>query len=407
MIAEVSILSAIRCLYDAVTDAEKWPIFLKELAACFKGNGAHLVRVQPNEQMMNFSVLYGYDEVLLKLYGGDGVDHGIALGRYEQHLSELMHTDPRIRLAERYPSRPFSCRLALSEAELHGSKIYQEHLKHVDVEYTLGFSIPEDDGSLILLGVFRGKQSTAFNQQETELFSELIPHLKQALALSEHLARVDFANHAVLEALDSVFMAVLIVDEHARVMHANAAAKRIIDLDDGLSLQNGILKLRGKDEDASLRRAIWDAVANAHAATIPASQAFSAPRPSGNDPFPLLVSTLWGNHLRYGLGQLGRPLAVVFVTVPEEPMEAPAESLRRLFGFTPAEARICEYLVGGTTVDETARELGITRETVRTHVKAIFAKTGISRQTELVARIMATPVWMQHKRRNKDAPQAN
>jgi DNA-binding CsgD family transcriptional regulator/PAS domain-containing protein len=408
MIAEISILPAIRSLYDAVTDAGKWPAFLKELAACFGGNGAHFLRVQPQAQALSFSALYGYDDVILNHYGGDaGADLGTALRVYERHFTELIPTDPRVKWLERYPSRPLSCRMRITDAQMHGSRIYQDMLQLADIEYTLAVSLPEDDGSLIMLGVFRGRQSRFFNEREVELFGELIPHLKQAVALSEHLARVDFANHAALEALDSIAMGVLVVDERARVIHANVTAERVLTLDDGISLQNGILRLHGRDDDASLRQAILEAVANAGAETIPSGQALIAPRPSGNDPFPLLVGTLWGNHLRYGLARLDRPLAVVFVTIPEEPQEASAELLRRLFGLTAAEARVCERLVGGATVDEIARALGIGVETVRTHLKSIFAKTGVGRQAELVARIMATPLWMRHSSRNKDAPPAN
>jgi DNA-binding CsgD family transcriptional regulator len=123
----------------------------------------------------------------------------------------------------------------------------------------------------------------------------------------------------------------------------------------------------------------------------------SVSRPSGSESFPVMVSTLWGNHLRYGLGRLDAPLAVVFVTIPEEPQEAPAELLRRLFGLTPAEARLSERLVQGRTVDEAARDLDISTGTARIHLKSVFAKTGVSRQTELVAKILATPVWVRHR----------
>jgi DNA-binding CsgD family transcriptional regulator len=393
MVTESRILPVIRRLYDAAIDAEKWPAFLKELASCFDAEGSHLLRVQPNERALTFSLLYGYDQAMLRRYGGDGVP--AAFARFERHFCQLMRTDPRIRLVERYPSRPFSCRLSISEAELHRSPIYRNLLRHIDVEYTLGVSIPEEDDSLILLGVFRGNQSTHFKEQEVELLGGLVPYLKQAVTLSEHLARVDFANRTALEALDTVSICVLIVDERAHVMHANAVAKRIIDLTDGISLRNGVLSLHTREADAALQRAIGNAVAQARAGAIPASQTLAAPRPSGNEPFPLLVGTLWGNHLRYGLGRLDRPLAVVFATIPEEPQEAPAQLLRRLFGLTPMEGRLCERLVqGGATVDGIALDLNIGAETARGYLKNVFAKTGVGRQADLVAKILSTPLWV-------------
>jgi hypothetical protein len=171
--------------------------------------------------------------------------------------------------------------------------------------------------------------------------------VKQAIAISERLAQVDFAKGAALEALDAIAMGVLLVDQDAQIIHTNAAGKRIIEAGDGISSFKGTLKLHAKDDDALLRRAVWDAVAKAHAGAIPTAEPIAVSRISGNEPYPALVGTLWGNHLRFKLGQLDRPLAVVFVTVPEEPQEAPAELLRRLFGLTPAEARLCERFGSG------------------------------------------------------------
>jgi DNA-binding CsgD family transcriptional regulator len=400
MPSEAQILPAIRRLYDAATDAEKWPAFLQELARAFEAGGANIVRVHPRDHVLTFSVLYGYDDVVLRLYGDGGADFGTAFARYQRHFGELMPTDPRVRFLEQYPNRPLSCRLAISDAELHGSKSYQELLKHADVEYSLVVSLPEEDGSLIMFGVFRGKAGTFFTEQEVETFGELIPHVKQAVAMSERLARIDFANRVALEALDSVSMGILIVDESARVIHANATAMRIIDMADGVSLQNGAVTLTSKEANAGLRRAIWGAVAKARSGRISQGEAMAAGRRSGGQPFPTMVGALWGNYLRYGLGRLDRPLAVVFITIPEEPQEAPAELLRRLFGLTLAEARLCERLVLGRTVEQAAGELDIATNTARVHLKRAFDKTGVSRQAELVAKILATPVWLHHRERD-------
>jgi DNA-binding CsgD family transcriptional regulator/PAS domain-containing protein len=394
------ICPAIRRLYEAATDAGQWPAFLEELARCFGGKGAHIVRVNPRDHVLSFSALYGYDDYIREHYAFDGADIGIAFRRFDERFGKLMPTDPRVRLVERYPNRPFSCRSAISDAELHASRMYQEVLSPADVEYSLVVNIPEDDGSLILFGVFRGRQSSSFKEHDVEAFGELIPHVKQAVSLGEHLARVDFANRVAFEALDSLAMGVLIVDEHARIVHASATARRVIDADDGVALLNGALKLQSRDDDARLRGAIWDAIASARSGGMPPAQAVAINRASGKEPYPALVCALWGNHLRCGVGRLDSPLAIVFVSIPEEPQEAPAELLRRLFGLTLAEARLCERLVHGETVEEAAQDLNIAKDTARVHLRNVFDKTGVSRQAELIAKILATPVWLHHRGRS-------
>lgn len=50
---------------------------------------------------------------------------------------------------------------------------------------------------------------------------------------------------------------------------------------------------------------------------------------------------------------------------------------------TSAQARLALFLAEGGTIGEYAQVMGIKISTVRTHLKSIFAKTGVKRQTEL------------------------
>ncbi|MGY8661004.1 helix-turn-helix transcriptional regulator [Bradyrhizobium sp. UFLA05-109] len=60
-------------------------------------------------------------------------------------------------------------------------------------------------------------------------------------------------------------------------------------------------------------------------------------------------------------------------------------ALQSLFGLTPAEGRLAAILALGVSLDEASVKLGVSRETVRNHLKSIFSKSGTSRQPELVA----------------------
>jgi DNA-binding CsgD family transcriptional regulator len=58
--------------------------------------------------------------------------------------------------------------------------------------------------------------------------------------------------------------------------------------------------------------------------------------------------------------------------------------LQGLFDLTPAEARVARAIAAGRPAAEIARAHGVSAETVRTQLRAIFSKTGVSRQVELV-----------------------
>ena len=53
-------------------------------------------------------------------------------------------------------------------------------------------------------------------------------------------------------------------------------------------------------------------------------------------------------------------------------------------GLTPMESRVAVWLAEGKTVRDIARASGRTENTIRWHMKNIFAKQGIGRQFELV-----------------------
>lgn len=56
---------------------------------------------------------------------------------------------------------------------------------------------------------------------------------------------------------------------------------------------------------------------------------------------------------------------------------------RTRFDLTETQARIATFLAEGGTVNEYAEAMGVSAGTVRTHLKTIFAKTGVRRQAEL------------------------
>ena len=51
------------------------------------------------------------------------------------------------------------------------------------------------------------------------------------------------------------------------------------------------------------------------------------------------------------------------------------------------QAKVAEYLAAGATAREVATSMGLSPETVRTHIKNIYARLGIGSRAELVGRV--------------------
>lgn len=66
-----------------------------------------------------------------------------------------------------------------------------------------------------------------------------------------------------------------------------------------------------------------------------------------------------------------------------------APLLADAFGLTPREQEICEATARGLSNQEIAAEVGLSAHTVRDHLKAVFAKMGVTSRGELVARMFS------------------
>ena len=93
------------------------------------------------------------------------------------------------------------------------------------------------------------------------------------------------------------------------------------------------------------------------------------------------------------LSEGGPHTVLILIDLATQP-QPNRSALERIYGLTPAEARLAVRLGSGATLSEAAEALGISIATVRTQLRSIFDKTHTHRQAELViliARLSALP----------------
>jgi DNA-binding CsgD family transcriptional regulator len=71
------------------------------------------------------------------------------------------------------------------------------------------------------------------------------------------------------------------------------------------------------------------------------------------------------------------------VIEPKSDEPADPALVRDLLGLTLGEARVAALVGSGLAPRQASENLGITEESARTTLKRVFAKTGVSRQSEL------------------------
>jgi FixJ family two-component response regulator/DNA-binding CsgD family transcriptional regulator len=87
-----------------------------------------------------------------------------------------------------------------------------------------------------------------------------------------------------------------------------------------------------------------------------------------------------------GLGD--RPAVYLFLVDPTQWHAPEPQLLMGMFGLTLSEARLTAALVDGLSLEEAAQLCHLTLNSARTYLKTIFAKVGVSRQSELLRTIL-------------------
>jgi DNA-binding CsgD family transcriptional regulator len=209
----------------------------------------------------------------------------------------------------------------------------------------------------------------------------LVPHLLRVAQLNRQLGQLEARARATETCLDRLAMAMLLVDSAGQVAYFNPSAGQIIAAGDGISLVHNKLDATSPNEGQALRHLVATALLASRDCAASPGGVMRITRRSGGQPYEVLVAPVSANTIAIGFSG---PMAAVFIRDPAARGAAPLAWLQRLYSLTGAEARLMQALLAGDTLATIADRFGITTETARTHLKAVFSKTGTSSQLELL-----------------------
>lgn len=357
-----------------------------------------------------------WDEVMpgiSGIFGGAGVAFGVVSIRrglllFPEHnfspdcmrgVAERYHTpsnNPGIRVAvSTAPLTIAPLESVLSNTELEGTDFYNDLMRPYGLWHGLCANVYRDHEHLVALSSFRGASAGAYENGETVRFAALLPHLYRSIGVFIRLTALDALARAGTEIINRLPQEIVVTDPAGRVGFVNSTAEAIIEEDDGLTLRDGVLHTSRRKETEQLARLIAEAAGLPGTNGRPATKktgAMQVSRPSMRQPLPLVVAPM-----RFGGSSPRDPLAVsITIGDPERLPEATSETLARLYGLTAAEASLAVLLVRGCSPRAAADQLGVTINTVRTHIRHLLLKTGTERLTDLVRRIMSGPGAITH-----------
>jgi len=210
------------------------------------------------------------------------------------------------------------------------------------------------------------------------LCAMFLPHLRRASQLHNLLGRSESLSELYSQAISRLSVATLVLDESGSVLRLNPVAQEILASSDGLKLVGGRLEATYPSDNRELQRLIR----SAFSPDAPKSaEAMSVARPSGLVSLGLVVESIpsldWAE-------EKGQPAALVYIRDSVSKSLASEVVTKQLFNLTKAETSLAMELANGLSLEEAAEALNIRRNTARAHLRSIFSKTGVRRQTELV-----------------------
>lgn len=264
----------------------------------------------------------------------------------------------------------------------HG--FYRQYLQKLDLRYVLATNLRSIGGMHCGLFACRDHAAVDFDTADLALVHLLLPHLQQALDLHATIDRSESERRLYALTIDRLMVGTVILDTKGRLLRSNSAAQRLLDRGDGLEHRHERLQAFTRPDNRNLQKAIQTVLQ--HGLHHEHIEVIALTRPSGAMPLNLLLRPIPQHHECDSDAR--QPAVAVFIRDPADSPKASHILLRSLFHLTRTETDVAIQMMDGLTLDETAGALGVSRNTVRTHLRGVFAKTGVTRQAELVKTLL-------------------
>jgi DNA-binding CsgD family transcriptional regulator len=354
-------------IYDATAEEELWTQALIDIADLTGSLGGFVFGVENKARMVTFTFNGRMSEESHRVYRERHIVNPWAAYMISSPVGKLVQSDDIVPLPALQRTAFFD--EVLRPQEMAHNAMLPLAAKH---DFQVGFNI------------CRSARQGPFEADELRFISRLFPHLRRSLLLGFRLDGYKALQQAQFSVLDRLTVGVILLDRASKVVLANSAARAMTAGDGPLRLRNSVVagvsqasaQRLGGLIDAALRGAPLGAM--------------SIPHPDDGRLFTILVSSIRSRDIdRFGGLGMRDAAAMMFIFDPARPLDIPAEWIMDAYRLTLAEARVALSVSSGASVAETAHRLNISPNTVKTHLRRVFVKTGASRQADL-ARIIAS-----------------
>ncbi|WP_347332923.1 helix-turn-helix transcriptional regulator [Marinimicrobium locisalis] len=364
----------IRLLYESATSEPAWESFFKELLNTLRLRSGNLLttNIKSGEICSHYQV-------------GEGIE----LHYMDAYMERYRHEDPIISSAFKQPFGTvvtFGTLCVPGDYQLVKSDYYQKWCVPQDIFDGACAQVLSDGDWCTFIVLERRKSEGAFKQTDIALIERLLPHLRQAFQI--HLRFTTLKNESSgLDALLALFpYGTAAIDSNGLISNINQKAIDILNRHPGVTLNQKRLSF----EDAVLSKRVSLSIINsAYSARETADYSVHIYRVEESaSPLHLLV-------LPFSPLSRSAPTssikAIIALYDSKQPLTPHISTIAALYRLTQSEAELTTHLITGESLEEIARKSCKSKETLRGYLKTIFRKLNVTRQAELVAKILTGP----------------
>ncbi|ULK97566.1 helix-turn-helix transcriptional regulator [Bradyrhizobium sp. I71] len=347
-------------IYDAVLDASLWSAALEGIADITHSAAA---------------LIHGYS-----------VDHKLYtfhnLGRIDPECKrrhELYHVSNPWMRSSRFPAGQMVHTDDLIElSQLKRTAFYDDVLRPQNLAHGLIVNVVSRREFRVSLNVERSETSGPFSARDRAILSSLLPHLRRACELRLRMLDYQEAAQTERDALDALSTGIVVFDAGQRVLFANSAARARAE-EVSLRLDAGCAPSGPSANE--LRAVLADTLRGETVGTC------RLLHPSGRE-IRITVTPVKGRAFAHpSHHKRASPAAIALLGDVSRSRDAASALLAARHGLTAAELRAAAALAQTSGMEAAAAMLGLSRNTLKTHAKRIYAKTGVRGHAELVQSI--------------------
>jgi DNA-binding CsgD family transcriptional regulator len=268
-------------------------------------------------------------------------------------------------------------RIAGPEA-LAGKRYLREWAHPQGIRDAIAVAIARAPAMLGNIAFSRREPAEALGDREIEQLRLIAPHIRRAVMIGDlfDMKAIEASTFASL--VDGFAFGLVLVDAELDVVHANPAAQAMMRAYQPLRAEKGKFVLPIPASQNALERAVRQA---ANDAARLGGRGIGIPMMGSGGPAVIHVLPLRIGRVEHQVGP--RAVAALFIAAAGPALNIPYDALAAIYDLTPAETRIFELIAASRTQAEISEALGIATNTVKFHIRNLFAKTGCHRGTDL------------------------